>query len=113
MTNLTRRTFGKILVATTGAAMLTGKATAASHTSKHTVTITNFEFAPASLTINAGDTVEFINNDSAPHTATGSAFDTGRLGKGASKSVQFTTAGTFDYLCNFHRSMKGSITVEG
>ena len=40
------------------------------HAATHTVTIRNFAFEPATLTVAAGDTVTFTNADGAPHTAT-------------------------------------------
>jgi plastocyanin len=106
MTHLTRRaaTFGL-------AALSTGLATLPARAATHQVTIKGFAFDPANLSIAKGDTVEFTNADSAPHTATGKSFDTGTLKKGASAALTFATAGTFDYHCNFHGSMKGKITV--
>lgn len=77
----------------------------------HTVTIQGFAFSPAALTVAAGDTVTFVNQDSAPHTATGGGFDTGRLNKGQSAKVTIGAAGEFAYKCNFHPSMTGVITA--
>ena len=79
----------------------------------HQVTIVNMAFQPANLTIAAGDTVVFANEDNAPHTATddAGAFDTGRLAKGSSASLTFPSSGTFAYHCAFHRRMTGTITV--
>lgn len=75
------------------------------------VTISGFAFGPAAITINAGDTITWTNQDAAPHTATGSGFDTGNLAKGQSGSHTFATAGTFSYVCSIHPSMKGTVTV--
>ena len=79
---------------------------------EHTVTIKNFAFEPAALSVAVGDTVTFTNEDGAPHTATGAAFDTGTLSKGKSGTVEITEAGEFAYKCNFHPSMKGSISAK-
>ncbi len=81
----------------------------------HQVVIAKFKFIPAELTIQPGDTVEWINQDIAPHTATGSdkAWDTGRLRKNESGAITFSTAGQFDYFCYFHPAMKAVITVKG
>jgi plastocyanin len=78
------------------------------------VTIADFAFSPASLTINVGDTVTWTNNDSATHTATATdgSFDTGELAQGASGSVTFDTAGTFNYICSIHPQMTGTIIVQ-
>lgn len=79
-----------------------------------TVTIKNFTFEPALVTASAGDTVVFVNEDGAPHTATatGGAFDTGNLASGESGSVTLVHAGTYEYFCAIHPAMKGTIVVE-
>lgn len=79
-----------------------------------TVNIQNFAFEPATITINAGDTVVFVNQDTAPHTATDTAggFDTGNLTNGQSGSITLTEAGSFDYFCAIHPAMKGTIVVQ-
>ncbi|KKW20051.1 MAG: Protease inhibitor Kazal-type [Parcubacteria group bacterium GW2011_GWA2_51_10] len=77
------------------------------------VSIRGFTFNPASVTINAGDTVVFKNFDSVGHTATQSGgFDTGLLGQGQSKSITFSQKGTFNYYCIPHPYMTGTIIVE-
>jgi plastocyanin len=77
------------------------------------ITITNFAFNPQSLTVKAGTTVKWTNQDSAPHTITSDAgdWDSGSLGKGQSFSHTFAQAGTFTYHCTIHPSMKGTIVV--
>lgn len=79
-----------------------------------TISIQDFAFNPTECWVDAGDTVTFVNNDQAPHTATsddGNAFDTGTLQPGQSASVTFSTAGRFPYHCNIHPSMQALITV--
>lgn len=79
----------------------------------HTVTIEGMKFSPAMLSIAAGDTVTFVNKDSAPHTATAQGtFDTGRLEQGQSGQLTFAAAGSFDYICTVHPAMKGTIVVQ-
>lgn len=114
MTLMTRRTFGKTVAATLGAALIAKSALAAGHATKHAVAIKGFKFSPASLAIKVGDTVVFTNEDGAPHAATADngAFDTGRMGKGESQSIVFTEAGNIEYFCSVHPNMKASITVE-
>jgi plastocyanin len=75
------------------------------------VAIQDFSFGPSSVTVHAGDTVTWSNQGQAPHTATGSGFDTGTLNHGQSGSHTFTTAGTFSYHCTIHPFMKGTVTV--
>lgn len=76
------------------------------------VTIKNFAFSPSQITIKAGDSVTWTNQGSAPHTATGSGFNSGQLATGQSWSNTFKTVGTFTYKCANHSSMQGQVTVE-
>jgi len=78
------------------------------------VTIADFSFSPASLTINQGDTVTWVNNGPTPHsaTATGGSFNTGILKAGHSGSHTFSQAGTFSYYCQPHPYMKATIVVQ-
>jgi plastocyanin len=75
------------------------------------VTIKDFSFGPAAISVGVGDTVTWLNQGPTDHTATGSSFDTGTLGKGQSASHTFTTAGTFQYHCSLHPFMKGTVSV--
>lgn len=108
MSNISRRTVLKLSLATP-AVLLATTARAATHQ----VSIVNMSFQPANLTIAAGDTVVFANQDNAPHTATddAGAFDTGRLTNGQSAQLTFPAAGQFAYHCDIHRRMKATITV--
>ncbi|HZV74039.1 MAG TPA: cupredoxin family copper-binding protein [Conexibacter sp.] len=99
---------------TTPVAPVVTQRTASAHSAAaHTATIAGFAFHPASLTVTAGDTIAWTNEDAAQHTVTADdgSFDTGRLGRGASGSHTFTTAGTFAYHCAIHPFMKGTVTV--
>ncbi|WP_162139139.1 plastocyanin/azurin family copper-binding protein [Synechococcus sp. PCC 7336] len=80
-----------------------------------TVEIRGFQFKPASVTLQKGGWVTFVNMDAAPHTATpeaGSQFmGTGRLRRGQSQIVEFPVAGVQAYFCEIHPSMQGTIVV--
>lgn len=77
-----------------------------------TIRISNFAFNPAQLTVKEGDTVIWVNDDSAPHTIKGSGFESGTLSKGQSYERKFIeTAGEYAYICGIHPSMKGTIIV--
>jgi plastocyanin len=79
------------------------------------VVIANFAYSPAELTIKVGESVTFTNQDSAPHTATARERDvlqTGRLDQGESITITFDTPGTYEYFCEFHPNMSGTIIVE-
>lgn len=110
MTTLTRR---QLLRRAAGATVALPALAVAARAATHQVAIQGFGYSPASIIIAAGDTVVFTNNDGAPHTATADsgAFDTGRLNRGASAQLTFSTPGTYTYFCTFHRNMKGTITV--
>ena len=111
MTHPTRRDLFRLAAAS--AATLPLLASRAAAQTVHTIQIQNFAFAPAVLTIAAGDTVVFNNLDSAPHTASadGGAWDTGRMAQGASVQITFSSPGSFTYFCAFHPNMKGAITI--
>lgn len=76
------------------------------------ITIQNFSFNPAELTVKSGDTVTWTNQDSVPHRISGGSFQSDPLSKGQSFSFTFSTVGTFDYICSIHPSMKGKIIVQ-
>ncbi len=77
-----------------------------------TVVIENFSFKPAHITIKRGTRVRWINKDTAPHTATGRWFDSGRLDKGQSYSHTFKSVDKKRYLCRIHPHMRGSIVIK-
>jgi amicyanin len=78
------------------------------------VKIDNFTFAPQSLTIKAGTTVTWTNEDDIPHTvvATAKAFKSKVLDTDDKFSFTFATAGTYEYFCSLHPHMTGTIVVE-
>ena len=75
------------------------------------VSINNFAFNPASVTISTGDTIRWTNKDSATHTVKGSSFESGSLAQGDTYEFTFTEPGAYDYTCSIHPSMKGTVTV--
>lgn len=85
---------------------------AASAPRTHVVRISRSAFSPASLTVNSGDTIEWRNEDVVPHTATGKAFDSGRLNAGQKWRFKARARGSLPYICTYHPSMRGTITVK-
>lgn len=77
------------------------------------VSMIDFAFSPATVTIGVGETVTWTNGGQEDHTATGSGFATGTVSPGGSASHTFTSAGTFAYVCDFHPNMKGTVEVVG
>lgn len=79
------------------------------------VIIEGFAFDPQTIEIAAGDTVTWTNNDSAQHTVTldpaGSGFASGGLAQGATFENTFETPGSFDYFCEIHPNMTGTVVV--
>jgi plastocyanin len=79
------------------------------------VTMEGIAFNPAEVTIAAGDTVTWTNEDSAGHDVTGDAFnsgDPGGIANGDTFEHTFDEAGTFDYVCTVHPGMEGTVVVE-
>ena len=78
------------------------------------VSIVNFSFSSANLTITKGTTVTWKNNDGVTHTVTADdgSFDSGSIVPGSSYSHTFAAAGTFAYHCNIHSTMTAKVTVQ-
>ena len=74
--------------------------------------IEGYAFEERTLTIKAGTTVTWTNEDVASHTVTGDAFDSGKLSQGAKWSYRFTEPGTYTYYCAYHPSMTATVIVE-
>lgn len=77
------------------------------------VSIDDFAFAPATLTVRAGTTVTWTNHDEEPHTVAASdgSFHSPGMGTGATFSHLFPATGTFDYVCSIHPMMHGTVVV--
>jgi len=95
-----------------GGAETTGPATG--NGSGDSVSIKDFAYAPAALTVAEGTRVAFSNHDSTNHTATEGGtggFDTGTIAPGKTKTITLSTPGSFSYVCSFHPFMHGTLTV--
>ena len=93
-------------------------------TSDAQVLVEDFAFGTETLTVTAGTTVTWTNNDDFAHTVTSGSpnqpdggFDVA-LGEpnahesqGTTGEVTFDTAGTFAYFCDLHPSMVGEVVV--
>ncbi len=84
-------------------------------TAKGDVRIADFNFAPRTITITAGQSLTFVNAGAARHSATArdGSFDTGLLPRGQSATRTFGTPGTYLYFCTLHSQMTGTILVKG
>ena len=80
------------------------------------VSIEGFAFVPDSVRVQPGDTVRWTNKDGTTHTSTGDGtgaglWNSGNLASNATFQRAFTTAGSYNYHCNFHTSMMGKVVV--
>jgi len=76
------------------------------------VAIRNFKFVPDRITINAGDVVQWRNDDQVEHVVVAEAggFES-PIEPRRTFSHRFTTPGTFTYYCRPHPFMKAEIRV--
>jgi plastocyanin len=79
-----------------------------------TIHIADGKFEPRKIDIAVGGSVTWINDDVASHNVKflePSTFNSGIIKPAATWTQTFTSAGTYDYYCDFHNSMKGSVVV--
>ena len=78
------------------------------------IAIEGFAFKPGEMNVSPGAEVMWTNKDGVSHTVTASDknFDSGALGNGKTFKQKFAKAGTFDYACAIHPSMKGKVVVK-
>jgi plastocyanin len=103
-----------LLAATLPELIGAGEAVVTAAASPATVQIDNFAFAPATLTVNAGTSVTWKNEDDSPHrigdkngTFTSAALDTDDT-----FSHTFAAPGEYPYICTIHPYMVGKIVVK-
>jgi plastocyanin len=78
----------------------------------HTVSMKNMAFVPKEITIAAGDTVTWVNNDPLLHDVDlGSRGESPDMGKGGTYSMTFDRTGRYDYDCDLHPGMTGAVIV--
>ena len=79
------------------------------------ISISNFMFSPMTLSVKPGATISVTNKDSATHTLTASGpggFNTGNISHNQTKTFKAPTKpGTYQYICNIHQYMMGTIKV--
>ena len=76
----------------------------------------SYKFAPAAITVRAGTTVTWTNDDHFTHSVQildgGLPSDPHVMEPGQTTTVTFTTPGTIHYQCHLHpQNMKGTVTV--
>ena len=77
------------------------------------MSIDNFVFKPDAITVRAGTTIVWENDDDIAHTvvATDGAFRSAALDTEDKFSFTFAQAGTFEYFCSLQPRMKGQVVV--
>ena len=85
---------------------------AAAHSA--TIQIDNFAFAPPDLTVTAGTTVTWKNDDGEVHRVQDDhkGYSSAALDTGDSFSHTFATPGVYHYFCSIHPYMVGKIVVK-
>jgi plastocyanin len=81
----------------------------------NSVSIVDFGFSPATLTVGAGTTVTWNNTGLARHTvvANDGSFHSAGVRAGQTFTNTFATPGTFVYICDIHPGMTGTVLVTG
>ena len=79
----------------------------------NTISIDNFTFDAATVTVRAGTQVTWVNHDDVPHkvVSTEKKFSSPVLDTDGRFSYTFTTPGTYEYFCSIHPMMKGKVIV--
>jgi plastocyanin len=108
--------FGGVFATAVGLAVLAAAALTAApaRSAEMTVKIDNFTFNPPRLTVTAGTTVTWDNEDDIPHTVASSTrvFRSKALDTSDKFSFTFATPGVYEYFCSLHPHMTGTIVVE-
>jgi plastocyanin len=79
------------------------------------IKIDNFSFGPSTLTVPAGTTITWKNNDDVPHVVTSDdnkLFKSKALDTDDRFSFTFTKPGTYNYYCAIHPKMVAKIVVQ-
>ena len=77
------------------------------------VEIGDFAFAPTPISIESGTEVTWRNDDLTAHTVTArdGSFDSGTMDPGSEFATAFEGPGTFEYFCQIHPTMQGTVRV--
>ena len=89
----------------------TGATVEPSQRATPTVVIEAMRFEPEVLTVRAGDSVVWRNQDPFPHTVTAAAFDSKSIAAGHEWTFRATKSGEVTYVCTLHPTMKGVLRV--
>jgi plastocyanin len=88
---------------------------APAHAADAAVSIDNFVFTPAALTVPRGTSVVFTNRDDLPHSIVSAtrppSFRSHVLDTDDAFALVFDKPGTWEYFCGLHPHMHGTITA--
>ena len=78
--------------------------------------IADFDYSPDPVSLEAGGTITWTNEDSAAHTATArpeapAEFDTETLEQNDTGEATLDVPGTYEYFCRFHGTMVANVEV--
>jgi plastocyanin len=76
-----------------------------------TIDMKDIQFSPSSATVKVGQTVKWVNDDSAPHNVTGGPLHSKTFGQGGTFEFTPKKAETISYVCTVHPNMKATLTV--
>lgn len=78
------------------------------------VTIQNFAFVPSAIVVKAGATVVWTNGDLEQHTVTARdhTYSSDALNQGQTFTMTFAKPGTYQYFCEIHPHMVGTVIVQ-
>ena len=95
-------------------ALETSNLSAPARAADATVTIDNFTFEPQRLTVTAGTTVTWANQDDIPHTVASDTklFKSKALDTDDKFSFKFDKPGTYEYFCSIHPKMTARVIVQ-
>ena len=116
MTHATPRAGPRRSIASKAAllAVLAAASVALAQSSGHdyTVVMSNMDYGKIPPNLKVGDTITWVNHDTVQHsvTARDHSFDI-RLAPGQSARQVLTKAGRIPFICQFHPTMSGSLTV--
>jgi plastocyanin len=98
-----------------GATAVAGSATSPPSGPGTADAISDFAFAPQTVTVKAGGAVTWTNKDPFAHSikSNDGTFASQDLQQGQTFTATFSTPGTFAYICGIHTFMTGTIVVQG
>jgi plastocyanin len=92
-----------------------GRASAGTNPPGLQITIDNFSFVPATLTVPTGTEVTWVNHDDIPHTVLSEdkvTFKSRALDTDERFSFTFAKPGTYTYFCSIHPKMTAKVVVQ-